>query len=234
MNAARAGGAQLLQGCRVTGILIGGGNVTGVETSQGVFSAPVVVNAAGSWAGQIARMAGVELPIATWRHDILFINHPPDLGSSYPAVIDDANAMYFRHETGGLTLVGLEDGNPLGDSPDGYVDRAQPGFIERAIERICRRIPAMEQATLHSDYGGYDGITPDLRAIIGQAGPQGFYLQCGFSGTGFKIGPAVGACVVELVLDGKAKTVDISPFNPQRFERGELLEGEHSYDHIWH
>jgi sarcosine oxidase subunit beta len=233
MNAARVGGAQLLQGCRVTGIQIHAGKVTGVETSQGVFSAPVIVNAAGSWAGEVARMAGVELPITTWRHDTMFINRPPVLGPSHPTVIDDPNSMYFRPETGGLTLVGLEDGNPLGNSPDGYVDRAQPGFVERAIDRICRRIPVMEQATLHSDHGGFDGITPDQRAVIGQAGPQGFYVQCGFSGTGFKIGPAVGACVVELVLDGAAKTVDIRPFSPQRFESGELLKGEHSYDHIW-
>lgn len=233
MAAARARGAQLLQGCRVTGIQVSGGKVTGVETSQGAFSAPVVVNAAGSWAGDVTRMAGVELPITTWRHDTMFINRPQELGPSHPTVIDDPNSMYFRPETGGLTLVGLEDGNPLGDSPDGYVDRAQPGFVERAIERICRRIPVMEQATLHSDHGGYDGITPDQRAVIGQAGPQGFYLQCGFSGTGFKIGPAVGACLVELVLDGAAKTVDITPFSPQRFESGQLLKGEHSYDQTW-
>ena len=65
-------------------------------------------------------------------------------------------------------------------------------------------------------------------------GPEGFYLQSGFSGTGFKIGPAVGACVAELIVDGAAKTVDITPFDPQRFERGDLLKGEHAYDSIWH
>lgn len=234
MDAARRGGAQLLQGCRVVGIQVSGGKVTGVETNQGIFSTPVVVNAAGSWAGEVARMVEVDLPITTWRHDTMFIKRPPGLAVSHPTVIDDPHSMYFRSETGGLTLVGLEDGNPLGDSPDGYTDRAQPGFIERAIDRICLRIPSMERATLHSDHGGYDGITPDQRAVIGPAGPQGFYLQCGFSGTGFKIGPAVGACLVELILDGAAQTVDISPFNPQRFANDQLLKGEHSYDHIWH
>jgi sarcosine oxidase subunit beta len=164
----------------------------------------------------------------------MFINRPADLNPSHPTVIDNANSMYFRPETGGLTLVGLEDGNPLGESPDGYTDRAQPGFVERAIERICLRIPIMEEASLHSANGGYDGITPDQRAVIGQIGPEGFYLQCGFSGTGFKIGPAVGACMAELIVDGEAKTVDITPFDPHRFERGDLLKGEHAYDDIWH
>ena len=64
----------------------------------------------------------------------------------------------------------------------------------------------MEQASLHNAHGGYDGITPDQRATIGQIGPEGFYVQCGFSGTGFKIAPAVGACVAELIVDGIAST----------------------------
>jgi sarcosine oxidase subunit beta len=234
MDAARGSNSQLLQGCTVVGLKIESGKVTGVTTMHGDFFAPIVVNAAGSWAGKIARMADIDLPITTWRHDTMFVNRPHDLNPSHPTVIDDPNEMYFRPETGGLTLVGLEDGNPLGASPDGYTDRAQPGFVERAIDRICQRIPIMEQASLHSDHGGYDGITPDQRAVIGSLGPQGFYLQCGFSGTGFKIAPAVGACMAELILDGSARTVDITPFAPQRFAEGNLLKGEHSYDHIWH
>ena len=234
MDAARRQGAQLLQGCAVREIRVESGQVSGVRTSQGDFWAPIVINAAGAWAGEVAKMAAYNLPITTWRHDTLFINRPAAISPSHPTVIDNPNEMYFRPETGGLTLVGLEDGNPLGESPDGFTDRAQPGFIERAIERICQRIPVMEQASLHSDQGGYDGLTPDQRGVIGAAGPKGFYLQCGFSGTGFKIAPAVGLCVAELILDGEAKTVDITPFAPQRFEKGELLKGEHSYDPIWH
>jgi sarcosine oxidase subunit beta len=233
IDAARQSGAKLLQGCTVTGIQVEGGKVQGVSTSEGEFFAPIVVNAAGPWAAGVAKLAGVNLPIDTWRHDTMFINRPKDLGPSHPTVIDDANSMYFRPETGGLTLVGLEDNNPLGESPDGYTDRAQPGFVERAIERICLRIPIMEQASLHSAHGGYDGITPDQRAAIGPIGPDGFVMQAGFSGTGFKIAPAVGACVAELIADGVAKTVDISPFDPLRFERGELLKGEHAYENIW-
>jgi len=233
MEAARRGGARLLQGCTVTGIRVESGKVSGVSTTDGDFSAPIVINAAGPWAAGVAKMAGVDLPIDTWRHDTMFVNRPQEIGPPHPTVIDNANTMYFRPETGGLTLVGLEDKNPLGQSPDGYTDRAQSGFVERAIERICLRVPIIEQATLHSAHGGYDGITPDQRAVIGQIGPEGFYVQCGFSGTGFKIAPAVGACVSEFIVDGAAKTVDITPFDPQRFERGDLLKGEHAYENIW-
>ena len=234
MSTARSLGAQLMQDCEVNGILIKSGKVIGVNTPLGELYTPIVVNAAGAWSGYVSKLAEIDVPIDTWRHDVLFVKRPREMGNMHPAVIDDTNEMYFRPETGGLTLIGLEDDNPIGESPDGFTDRAQPGFVERAIERICKRIPMMENGTLHSDHGGYDGISPDLRAVIGQYGPEGFYLQCGFSGTGFKIAPAVGACISELILDGEAKTIDITPFTPKRFEEGKMLKGEYSYDSIWH
>ncbi len=230
LAAARAQGARLIQDCTVTGITNAGGKVTGVETGRGSFAAPVVVNAAGAWAAAVGAMAGLDVPVDTWRHDTMFVRRPPELGPSHPTVIDDIHAMYFRPETGGLTLVGLEDNNPLGMPPDGDADRPLPGFVDLAVERICKRIPKMEEASLHSAHGGYDGITPDQRAILGPAGPEGFYLVCGFSGTGFKIGPAVGACMAELIVDGAAQTVDISPFRFERFAEGDLLKGKHAYD----
>ncbi len=79
----------------------------------------------------------------------MFVVRPREIGPSHPTVIDFPNNMYFRPE-GGLTLVGLEDGNPLGESPDGDTDHAKPGFVERAIERICQRIPAMNAGLLRA------------------------------------------------------------------------------------
>lgn len=233
LESARKLGAQLVQECEVMEIVIQGDRVQGVKTSQGEFAAPIIVNAAGAWAGKVAALAGLDLPIDTWRHDTMFIRRPDKLHSEHPTVIDFPNSMYFRPETGRLTLVGLEDDNPIGEAPDGDSDHSKPGFVERAIDRICNRIPGMDNGSLHSSHGGYDGITPDQRAILGMAGPEGFFLTCGFSGTGFKIAPAVGACMAELIIDGEAKTADIEPFNPQRFTEGDLLVGDHSYESIW-
>lgn len=234
MQAAQAHGAILVQECQVTGINNSGSKITGVQTTLGDFSAPVVVNATGAWAAHVGGMVGLDLPISSWRHDSMNIRRPKGLGPLHPIVIDYLNSMYFRPETGGLTLVGLRDGNLLGESPDQSTNYVQVGFVERAIERICRRIPAMESGSLHSTQVGYDGMTPDQRPILGQAGPEGFYLCCGFSGTGFKIGPAVGACMAELILDGRAKTVDITPFGLNRFSEGKRLQGEHSYGSDFH
>jgi sarcosine oxidase, subunit beta len=144
MNAAREHGARLVQNCPVTGIKTSGGRVTGVETAQGTFSAPIIVNAAGAWAGKLNQMAGLELPYDTWRHDTMFVVRPAEIGPSHPTVIDFPKELYFRPE-GGLTLVGLEDGNPLGEAPDNDTDHAKTGFVERAIDRICERVPAMEK-----------------------------------------------------------------------------------------
>ena len=91
----------------------------------------------------------------------------------------------------------------------------------------------MEMASVQSTHVGRDGLTPDQRAVLGQAGPQGFYLATGFSGTGFKTSPAVGLCMSELIVDGKSKAMDISPFALERFERGQMLKGEHDYGNIW-
>jgi sarcosine oxidase, subunit beta len=234
MSAARDRGARLMQECTVTGVTVAGGKVTGVQTSQGDFSAPIVVNAAGAWAGTLNKMVGLDVPYDTWRHDTMFVARPPQIGPSHPAVIDFANDMYFRPERD-LTLVGLEDGNPLGESPDSDTDHARKGFVERGIDRICRRIPIMENGGLHSAHGGYDGITPDQHPLLGAAGPDGFYLDCGFSGTGFKTSPAVGLCMSELILDGKATTVDLSIYSPARFAEGKPVAGEHPYTSgTWH
>jgi sarcosine oxidase subunit beta len=233
MNAAREKGAQLLQDCTVTGITVRGGKIAGVSTSNGDFGAPIVVNAAGAWAGQLNRLVGLDLPYDTWRHDTMFVRRPPALGPSHPTVIDAANEMYFRPE-GSLTLVGLEDGNPLGESPDSDADHAARGFVERGIDRLCKRVPALENGSLHSAHGGYDGITPDQHPLLGAAGPDGFYLDCGFSGTGFKTAPAVGLCMSELILDGVSKSVDLSIYSPHRFAEGRHVKGEHTYGAVWH
>jgi sarcosine oxidase subunit beta len=232
MNAARARGAVFVQDCLVNGIIVKSGKVTGVTTSTGGYSAPIVVNAAGAWARNVCEMAGLDLPLGTWRHDTMFVVRPPELGRSHLTVIDFPNSMYFRPE-GGLTLVGLEDGNPLGEPPEGDTDHARKGFVEKAIDRLCKRVPLMENGGLHSAHSGYDGITPDQHPALGPIGPEGFWLDCGFSGTGFKISPAVGLCMSEWILDGAPKTVDVSIFTPSRFAEGRHLVGKHPYKSMW-
>jgi len=232
LTAAKARGAEFMQDCEVTALQASAGKITGVKTSRAEFSAPIVINAAGAWAGSVCEMAGVKIPLDTWTHDVVHVRRPAVVGD-HPTVIDSSLGMYFRPDSGGLTLIALEDDSRIGESPDAEPGYVAKDFVERSIERICMRIPAMEQGSLHSSHVGRDGLTPDQRAMIGQTGPQGFYLVTGFSGTGFKLSPAIGLCVSELIVDGAAKTIDITSFDPTRFERGEHLKGEHDYGFIW-
>jgi sarcosine oxidase subunit beta len=230
VDAARQRGARLIQECQVTGIRMDNNRVTGVNTDKDQFDTPIVIDAAGAWAAGVARMSGFNLPVNTWRHETMFVRRPQDFGPAHPAVIDDINGMYFRPETGNLTLVGLEDGNTRGESPEENTGKARPGYVERAVERICRRIPSLVKGSLQSTLAGFDGVTPDGHPVLGPAGPEGFYLDCGFSGTGFKIAPAVGANLADWIVDGKPGKIDINPFSPGRFSTGDLITSQYSYD----
>ena len=234
MAAAVTRGARLIQGCAVTAVRVVADRVVGVDTARGPFDAPIVVDAAGARAGRVAAMVGVELPLKVWRHDVAYVLRPADI-PRHPAFIDFENAFYARPEGESLTLVALEDGNPItGDaSADAPVDAAAPGFIEKAAERVVRRLPEFARAGLHSAHSGQDGITPDQHPIIGAAGPDGFWLDCGFSGTGFKTAPAVGASLAQLITDGVAANDDLAIYRLERFAEGTPIVGEHPYANLW-
>jgi sarcosine oxidase subunit beta len=232
IEAAKRFGATLIQNCEVIAIHTSGGRVTGVSTTQGEFAASTVISAAGAWAKHVAQLADVEIPLETWTHDVAFLHRPPSLGK-IPAVIDDTINCYFRPEGSALILAAGEDESLRGEAPDAEDQTPTPTFVEKLIDSMVRRIPKIEESGLHSIHVGRDGITPDQRAIYSAAGPDGFYLACGLSGTGFKTSPAAGASLVELILDGKPKTVDITPFRFSRFAEGKLLEGEYGYGNIW-
>lgn len=233
IRAARVRGARMVQGAEVTAITVRGGRVTGVRTTQGSFDAPVVVNAAGGWAGRVAELAGLEIPITVWRHDTGYLGVPSGVARPIPMVIDSAHNMYFRPEGSELILVGLEDHSGMGGSPDRDTSEADPDFRDRAAERIIRRVPGLIDGTFRTSHSGQDGLTTDQRPILGPAGPSGFYLDCGHSGTGFKTAPAVGLAMSELILDGAASSVDIAPFGFGRFAEGRLLAGDHGGDLTW-
>ena len=232
LAAARRAGAQVIQGCRAISVVLDGDTVTGVETSRGAFSAPVVVDVAGAWAADLARTAGVDVPVQPWRHDTAYFGLPPGRGPDFPIVIDEMNQVYFRPEGRETMLVGPR-ARQRGRRVPGSGAGLRPGAVEEMVARVCARVPWMDEGTLRTAHGGQDGITPDQHAILGAAGPDGFILACGFSGTGFKTAPAIGLCLTELILDGRATTVDISGYGLDRFAEGRVLVGEHPYGTLW-
>jgi sarcosine oxidase subunit beta len=222
--AARRAGATLLTNTAVTGITRHGDHVTGVETTAGPLSAPVVVNCAGAWGARVARLAGLEIPLNACRVQVSFFKRPPAEAATHPVVVDFINAVYFRSETGGLTLVGLIDpaeANAIVD-PDRYREAVDTDFILDSGERLIRRYPALEEADSAGGYAALYDVTPDWHAIIDETPPgSGFFLCCGSSGHGFKLGPSVGRLMADRILG-----VDDPLFDPRLFRLGRFAEDD--------
>jgi glycine/D-amino acid oxidase-like deaminating enzyme len=213
----------------VTGILRRESRVVGVETRAGTIHAGAVVVAAGAWAPQLCREMGLTLPARPKAIDTVAVTRPPELARGHMVFIDNAQGSYFRPEAGGLTLVGV----PCQEwdvNPDTLGTGLPPEAAGVGAGILTHRIPLMEGATLARGYRAFDCYSGDRHAILGGVdGVDGLYLATAFSGSGFKIAPAVGQCMAELIADGSAKTVDISAFGLSRFAEGRSPQGPYPY-----
>ncbi len=220
---ARRLGAKTLTSVEATGIQVKGGRVTAVETSQGVIATPAVVNAAGPWAGQVAAMAGVDLPITPLRRQIVVTTPLTGLPADLPFVIDFSRSLYFHREGEGI-LTGQS--NPH-ETP-GFDQSVDNAWTEQHLELAAWRFPLLSQAGLLSQWAGLYEVTPDAHPVIdGLADPTGFYVAAGFSGHGFMHGPITGLLIAELLLDGRAHSLDIDQLRFSRFAEGDLVR-EHN------
>ena len=222
-------GGRVLEWTAVTRVLRGESRVTGVETGAGRIEAPVVVVAAGAWAPRLCREFGVELPARAKAIDTVLVTRPPDLAEPHMTVIDNVLGSYFRPESGIMTIVGVpcQEWDP---DPDTMGTGLAPEAPAQGAQILTHRIPAMERASLARGFRAFDCYSGDRHAILDRVdGIDGLYLATAFSGSGFKIAPAVGTCMAELILDGAAKTVDIRAFGLRRFAEGRPLEGPYPY-----
>lgn len=233
LAAATRRGARVTTGPLVTGVAVEDERVVGVDTDIGRFAAPVVVNAAGPWAARLAATVGLTIPVRVWRHDTFYLAAAAPADVAVPIVLDHARQVYFRSHGTDQLLVGLETANALGEEPDRPFDPIGDLEVAAMRARLRSRLPRMADAPLRSAHGGQDGMTPDQRAIIDRVGPDGHYLLCGFSGSGFKTAPATGLAMAELILDGTSHSVDVSGYTLDRFHTGALLVGEHAYPDLW-
>ncbi|MFZ2487704.1 MAG: FAD-binding oxidoreductase [Anaerolineae bacterium] len=220
---ARRLGVRIFTDTPATGIRVEGGRITAVETPQGSIATPVVVNTAGPWAGVVAALAGVDLPLLPVRRQIAVTTPLPELAADFPFVIDFSRSLYFHREGRGI-LTGQS--NPH-EAPgfDQSVDRA---WTEQHLDAAAWRLPLLAQAGLLSEWAGLYEVTPDAHPVIDAVRePAGFYIAAGFSGHGFMHGPITGLLVAELVLDGHAHTLDISQLRFSRFSEDDLVR-EHN------
>ena len=107
--------------------------------------------------------------------------------------------------------------------PDEYNPKPTMDYVEDIWMRLAKRVPAVADGEFFTGYAGLYTSTPDMHPVIDKVdGVDGLYVCTGFSGHGFKLSPTVGVCVAEIVLDGEARTVDLSPLRLSRFAEGDL------------
>ena len=211
-NAARRLGVRIEEQTKATAFQIQGGRVQGVETSRGPISAPIVVNVAGPWGGEVSQMAGFDLPVKPYRRQV-FVTKPFDaIPRPVPMILDIEPAFYFRGE-GPSILLGMSDP----DEPSSFHTNLDYGFVEQIIDMAIHRAPILEEADFLRGWGGLYAITPDDNPIIGPLpGKEGLFCAIGFSGHGFQQAPTVGRILSELILDGRTE-FDLGPFAHDRF-----------------
>ena len=215
---AKRAGVKIYEGAEVTRILSEKGKVHSVKTKDEEISTPLVVNAGGPYAATIGEMVGLKIPVKPLRRQI-FITAPFRLTDHpIPLTIDFHRGWYFRQEGDGLLLSGPLDLEPSFNLNIDYEAMAETS--ENAISRV----PVLEKARIARGWAGLYEISPDHHAILGRvAEVEGFILANGFSGHGFQHSPGVGKVISELIVNGKAITIDISSLSIERFERGELM-----------
>ena len=223
-------GVTVLRKTPVTGLTIESGRITGVTTAAGAISSPVVINVAGIWGDQIAAMAGARIPIKVSRHPVVIVQRPARWRNPTPVWGDLAAGWYFKPERHTAMMIGsLAD---IEDEADRENHATIPSFqeIEEFSTAILRRFPIMDEGAAQGGWAGLYDVTPDWQPVIDRIPHvEGFYCACGFSGHGFKIGPAVGNAVAELVLDGACRTYDLNLFRYSRFEAHQSSRGAYGF-----
>jgi len=222
---ARARGAEIIRQARVLKIAVSAGRVHGVETDQGAIRTEVVVNAAGMWAREIGRMAGVLVPVVPMEHQFLVTKPIAGVSRDLPTLRDPDRLVYFREEVGGLVAGGYEPDPAawgLDGIPDDFTHRLLPPNWDR-FEQLGRlaisRVPALRDAGIVRLINGPEAFTPDGGFLLGEAPEvRGFYVAAGFNAHGIAAAGGVGKVLAEWIVEGEPH-LDVWRMDIRRFGR---------------
>lgn len=230
---ARQDGARIRQGTPVARLLTHDDRVTGALLADGeTIEADIVIVATGLWADKLMATVGIDFPLKVLRSELLIVDAGEPL-RDLPVLSDLVSLQYVRTEgAGGELLVGNSDhSTPTYADPDNYSNKASEAGLERAAAKVLHRFEKFPNPSVAYTYAGCYDNTPDWNPVIAPVGIDGLFLAAGFSGHGFKISPAVGALMADLVLDGDSSDPDVpaSDFRLERFGEGNLLTSLHPY-----
>ncbi|MFC7303440.1 NAD(P)/FAD-dependent oxidoreductase [Streptomyces monticola] len=220
----RASGARLLTGRTVTAVLTAAGAVRGVRTDRGDIHAPAVVNAAGTWGGQVAALAGVRLPVLPRRGFVLVTEPLPRMirhkvyAADYVADVASGSAA--------LQTSPVVEGTAAGPVLIG-ASRERVGFDRSFSPRVVRALaagatrlfPFLERVRVMRSYVGFRPYLPDhLPAIGPDPRLPGLFHACGHEGAGIGLAPGTGHLIAQALTGKAGRSTDLSAaFSPGRF-----------------
>jgi sarcosine oxidase, subunit beta len=218
LRAAQRMGVRLQRAAPVSGFALAGGRVQAVQTAAGSFGCQTVVNCAGAWAGAVAALAGLNVPVLPFRRNIYMTTPFPQIPAPIPLTIDVGSGFYMRKE-GASVLMGRS--NPA--EPSSFTTTVDWEWLDQVLDAGLARFPVLEEAGLAEGqcWAGLYEITPDHRPILGRHPALAGYIDAsGFSGHGIMHAPATGLLIAEEILDGRAHTIDIDQLRVGRFAGG--------------
>jgi sarcosine oxidase, subunit beta len=193
----------------VTGVTVESGRVKGVRTNRGEIAAPVVLAAVSGWSSEVARMAGVELPITT--HVLQAFVTEPLKPFLHVILVSATLHIYVSQTDRGEVLVGAEI-----EPYTTYSQQSTLGFMEQSATHTLELLPVLARVKVLRSWSGLCDITPDYSPIMGKTAVDGFLVDCGWGTYGFKAAPISGVCMADLIATGKTPSL-IEPFALARF-----------------
>ena len=193
-----------------------GSRLVGVNTEAETLSCGAVVNAAGPWAAEVARMAEVELPVTPLRRQVAVTVPTAALPETMPMTVF-ADGFHCRVRDQRVLLL-----RPSAPAPDAFDTSVDPLWVDTVLECGRTRVPTLRDVPVASTYAGLYEMSPDEHAILGFAeGVENFLLVNGSSGHGVMHSPALGQLAAELLTLGRARSLDLHPLRPSRFREGQ-------------
>ncbi len=200
------------------GIETDGRRVTAVATPFGKVRTPLVVNAAGAWSPEVARLVGVEMPNRPHRHEICATE--PLKPFLKPLVAELATGLYFSQSMRGELVGGISNEQV----PEGLDQRSSLRFLGLYARALTGLVPRLGHVRVLRQWAGCYDITPDGSPIVGEVdGLEGFVLLAGFMGHGFMMAPIMGQLLARYLLAGEEAEL-FARWNLRRFATGELLQ----------